>query len=293
MMGEKPMVRSLEQKRSGVDLSGDLRRRKHRRHRLETTTLGLVILVLAIVGLCVVIGVTAHSAYSYIRSYLGPAETPKFFEDYISPVVMQDPKPFANISEVNQDWMMKTAILATLSADDNGKYALTDDNREIVPASDISREFESLFGGKIKPKFETFTDNNTKYEYNRKETSYYIPMIAYVNIFTPKVRNIVRNHDTVRLTVDYIPGSGWVQNADGTTTSPPASKTMIYTLKGSRGKYAIVSLENGPSGVDGVSSGYSAASQAASSDAVSSSQDPDSRNSSSQMPSGSQADSAD
>ena len=221
-------------------------RRRRRRHRRETTMLGAGVLMLAAIGLIFLIWKFGSASVQFVKDYIGPPETVDFFEGYIAPVVMQDPDPFTDASKLDSQWIVKTAVWAALTSDENqGKYSTTDDDREIIPIDDIARQIEKLFGDGVKPAYSTFTDGDSgaKYEYDKRDKCYYIPMIAISDYYTPSVRTIKRGSGTVKLTVDYISGQGWQQDSAGTVVAPDASKTMIYTLKGSRGRYAIVSVE--------------------------------------------------
>lgn len=223
---------------------------RRRRKRAETTVVGAVVILLAVVGLVFLVWRFVSFSVGYVKDYLGPTENVKFFSDYISPVVMQDPDPFGDAKKLSPDFIVKTAIWAALMDDENsGKYAYTDDDRQILPKADVQKQIARLFGEDIKPDFHTFTDNATSatYEYSKKDGCFFIPMIAYNDYFTPNVRSIVRSKGTVRLTVDYISGQGWVQDSQGQVTPPPASKTMIYILKGARGRYRVVSVAAAPS----------------------------------------------
>jgi hypothetical protein len=227
--------------------SEQARHKRHKHKRFEIATIGAVVLGLAAIGLFVIIGIVSGTTFNYIKDFIGPNETPKFFEDYIAPVVMQDPPPFSDIKKANPVLLVKTAIWATLSEDANqGKYGTTDDGREILPIDDITKDFVKFFGDDIKPKYQTFTDNGANYEYDVKVKCYYIPMIAVDNFFTPVVKTNTPKNGIVKLSVGYIPGSGWGQNPDGTASAPEPTKTMIYTLKGSRGKYVIIAIDNAP-----------------------------------------------
>ena len=232
---------------SSIRPSEQARRKHHKRKRFEITAIGAVVLVLAALGLFIIVGFASGTTYNYIKDFIGPNETPQFFEGYIAPVVMQDPPPFSDIKKASPVLLIKTAIWATLSEDANqGKYATTDDGREIVPIDDITKDFVKFFGDNIKPKYQTFTDNSSNYEYDVKSKCYYIPMIAIDNFYTPLVQTITPKNGFVKLSVGYVPGSGWGQNPDGTASAPEPTKTMIYTLKGARGNYVIVAIENAP-----------------------------------------------
>lgn len=244
-----------------------MRRKKRRRRRFKTTALGTAILLLAAVGIVFLFWKIISFSVTYVKNYIGPPETTDFFENYISPVVMQDPVPFKDASKLSSDWVVKTAIWAVLTSDDNsGKFALTDDNREILPVDDIKSKIASLFGEEYKPHFHTFTDsaNQATYEYNAKDNCFYIPEIAYSDYYTPSIRKITRKGNVVQLVVGYISGQGWSQTSGGGVTPPSASKTMLYILRGARGRYRIAAVETYTSPVS--SSASEAVSSAADSD---------------------------
>lgn len=226
-------------------LSDVYRRRRHIRKRARITSLGAFILILAGIAIGVAVYFSGRTAVQYVKNFIGPSETADFFESYIEPVVIQDPKPFEDISESDPQWRLKTAIWAALGLEENSaRFGLTDDNREILPVDDIKKAYSSLFGENIKPVFKTFSDGKAKYEYSSKEKCFYIPMIALDNVYSPKVTKIDRSGNNVTLTVQYIPGSGWAQNPNGTVSEPPAAKTMLYTLQGGRGIYKVISVKN-------------------------------------------------
>jgi uncharacterized membrane protein YgcG len=246
--------------------SEQARRKRHQHKRVEVAAVGAVVLGLAVIGLCVIIVFAGGSTVKYIKDFIGPDETPKFFQAYIAPVVMQDPPPFTDIKKASPVLLLKTAIWATLSEDANqGKYATTDDGHEIVPISDITVDFVKFFGDEISPKYQTFSDNGANYEYDAKAKCYYIPQIAVDNFFTPVIQSITPKNGIVKLSVGYVPGTGWGQNPDGTASAPAATKTMVYTLKGSRGKYIIIAINNAPAQADNNSKSNSSSGSASSS----------------------------
>jgi hypothetical protein len=252
--------------------SEQARRKRHKHKRFEITTIGAVVLGLAVVGLLGIVGFFSGSAVNYIKDYIGPAQTPTFYQNYISPVVMQDPPAFSDIKKASPTLLVKTAIWATLNEEANqGKYATTDDLRQILPIADINIDFVNLFGDEIKPNFQSFTDNGANFEYDAKAKCYYIPTVAVDSYFTPVVKTITPKNGLVKLTVGYIPSVGWGQNPNGTVSAPEPTKTMIYTLKGARGKYVIVAIEDAPAQVGNASTDSTVSQTATSSNAVSSS----------------------
>jgi hypothetical protein len=222
-----------------------IRQRRHKKKRAQMTAVGAAVLIFAVVGVLSIIWLAGSSLISYTRGYFSPDDTTEFFEQYIGPIVAEDPAPFDDISQLDKNWMLKTAIWAALRGQENsGQYAYTSDNRQILPAADLTKVYKKYFGDSQKPEFKTLTDSGVTYEYNANEKCYYVPIVAVSNAYTPTVTNLSRDGNNVKLTVDYIPSSGWGQNPDGTVSMPEPAKTLIYVLVGSNGNYALQSVQN-------------------------------------------------
>jgi hypothetical protein len=223
------------------------RRARHRRKRTLTAAFGGIILLFACIGVGICLFYLVSFGVGAIRNYAAPKETHQYYETYLSPVVGMDPQPYGNIKAASADWMLETAVWATANeGSSNGVYGYTDDKREIVPATDIVKNYEKYFGDRTEPSYHTFSDNGTVFEYDSKLKVFYVPLNAITYVFTPKVTKIVRSGDNVTLTVQYLPSSGWTKKPDGTLVAPPPSKTMYYVLKGSNGNYVISAIKNPP-----------------------------------------------
>ena len=238
-----------------------LRRRRHRRRRTITAAVGAGILVFSLIGIAVVAYFLIGAGYRTVKSFLGPSETPSFFASYIGPVVALDPKPFAKIEDADPDWMLETAVWsAAKTGSANGVYSFDEQGRVVVPAADVQKSFEQFFGKTVKPEFHSFTQNDTSFEYDAKGKSFLIPTSAIYSIFTPKVSKIVRHGNEVTLTVQYLSSTGWTQKPGSSATPPAPSKTMLYVLTGSRGRYAVSAVKAAPVTSSSASTASSAAS---------------------------------
>ncbi|HEX3025871.1 MAG TPA: hypothetical protein VHR42_01390 [Clostridia bacterium] len=234
-------------------------RRLRRRKRAGITAVGALLILAVVIGTGVLLFYAGKSAVQYIK---GPEESNAFFEKYIEPVVVEDPKPFSNIKKVDSNWALMTAIWVALNEDENsGRYGYTEDNRTILPVEDIRKSFETYFGDLIQPQYHTFISGKATFEYDAKENCFYIPAIALSNVYLPKVAKVERNQKTVKLTVEYIPGSGWSSDENGKVIKPAPAKVMYYTLSGSRGKYALLSIENVPDSVQKATASMASSSQ--------------------------------
>lgn len=253
--------------------SAPARRRRHTYHRRRIRRGAVLspfawVLILAAAGFCAVLAIAGHTVIQSVRgggAASVPAESAAFFESYLAPVVMQDPKPFRDIRTADGNTLMQAAIWSALDGDGKDSLSMTAENRELLPVSKIETAFEKLFGTAVKPDYRTFTQGGATYTFDAASGCYAIPMIALDNVFSPRVVTRVRQGDTVTLTVDYIPGTGWMQKADGSVSSPAARKRMIYVLSGRNGSYRIVSLSQAALPPAAVSSAGSKAASSASS----------------------------
>ena len=219
----------------------EIERRHHHRHKRNmTAALGGIVLLFALIGVGITIFFLIGFSVKVAKNYAAPKETSQFYENYLRYVVGIDPQPYSSIKVANADWMLKTAVWATVSEDNVGAYGFTANGRVIVPSSDILKNHEKYFGTSVQPFFHTLTDNGITFEYDSKLNLFYIPKKAIIYIFKPKVININKSGNTVTLTVQYLP-------INGTATSSPPSKTMLYVLNGSNGDYKITAIKNMPS----------------------------------------------
>jgi hypothetical protein len=230
-----------------LSVSETKRRLRHKRKRNLTAALGGVILCFALIGIGICLYTVIGFGIKTAAEYASPKETAKYYETYLSLVVGMDPQPYSKPKDANSDWMLKTALWATVSDDTNGSYAYTSDGRKNVPTSDIVKNYEKYFGDKTEPFYHTFTDNGITFEYNSTLKCFYLPTNAIIYVFTPKVSHIEKNGNTVTLTVQYLPKSGWTKKNDGILVAPAPTKTMIYVLKGGNGSYVIDAIKNLPS----------------------------------------------
>jgi hypothetical protein len=174
---------------------------------------------------------------------MGANETPQYFNKYLEPVIMFNPRPFNRISEARPQWELETAIWAALDDGENsGKYAVTQDGSEILPTKDVTAYLKTYFGDSVKPTFKTFTEGNFTYQYDPKGECFYIPLIAVTNFYVPNVTKITHSFNTVTILVDYLPGQNWGGDSQADPQAKPV-KSMEIVLKSSGGTYQIEALK--------------------------------------------------
>lgn len=170
-----------------------------------------------------------------------PRENPSALEQYLSPIVAQDPKPFSDLSHADRTWMLKTAIWY---AAEQTHYPYTADNRQSVPVSDILAAYRKFFGNHAAPAFQTFTSDSETYLYHADTSTYSVPITARKNVYTPRVTQVKQHSADLFVTVGYLPSTGWAQKADGTVVPPSPSKAMRYTLRQDGNSMVLTSIQN-------------------------------------------------
>lgn len=161
-------------------------------------------------------------------------------EQYLTPVVEQDPKPFSSLAHADRTWMLKTAVWFAAG---QKKYPYTANNQQAVPAACVLSAYRTFFGKNAAPHFQTFTADGTTYTYQTDTQTYDVPVTARKDICTPHVTWVEQQGDQIVATVEYIPGIGWTESDSGTLVPPAPVKTMRYTLQKDGTAYVLVSIQ--------------------------------------------------
>lgn len=162
-------------------------------------------------------------------------------EQYLAPVVAQDPKPFSSLAHADRNWMLKTAIWF---ATEQNRYPYTADNRQSVPADSVLSAYRTFFGKNAAPQFQTFVSDGITYTYQADAASYDVPVTAQKEVYTPRVTQVEQHGGLTVVTVGYIPSTGWTEKYDGTVVPPAPVKTMRCTLRQDGTTYSIVSIQH-------------------------------------------------
>ncbi len=226
---------------AGPESPGQARRKRRRR---GTAALGLFVLILGALFAVAALAALTTGAVRFAQDFFGPSETPAYFQSYLKPVVMFDPKPFSGLAQAGADWKLETGIWAALEAGEpSGQYAVSPDGREILPVRDVAANLKKYFGI-VSPSYHTFTAHTFTYEYDAKNACYYIPLTQVNTYFLPRVKKIARSFKTVTLTVEYVQGTDWGQGQE--SLSGPAEKTVEIVLTGGGGGYRLRALRAAP-----------------------------------------------
>ena len=216
-----------------------------RRRKPYAATIGGVFVLLALVGAITVIGFCIRGT----ASILDNTKEKEAFEEVIMPVLMFDPVPYENASDLDPLFVLRSSVWAAL-LEKKDSYIYDDMNRMTVPSTDVDVACARLFGPDIKlehQSFETYTA--ATYVYHEEGKAYLVPIEAETILYTPKVMDIKKKGNTYTLIVGYIPpGNSWILQ-DTPEGDPQPDKYMQYVLKeNENGTFRLVAIQDPPEG---------------------------------------------
>lgn len=201
--------------------------------------LGLIITVFAVIGLvCVILAGVNATKKAIIKS--------KNIEEYntmLTPVVMNDPDPFDDITKANKNQLIDISIWSILKSNlspDKYEYG---ENGMMIPEDDVTAEFHKLFGTDTEPVHATVNGYGYTFTYDSAKHMYSIPLTGLVPTYTPDVVKVQKKSGSVVLTVGYLAGDQWAQNSEGDMVAPEPDKYMKITLREKDGSYYINSIQ--------------------------------------------------
>ena len=202
--------------------------------------LGLLIAVLALVGAVTVIAAGVGAAKNAVQKS-------RNFDEYnkmLTPVVMNDPDAFDDITNANPEQLIDIAIWSILKSDlapDRYEYG---ESGMIIPEADVTASFEKLFGTEIRPTHGTVEGYGYEFTYDASKQTYTIPLTGIVPTYTPRVVDLDKTNNSIVLTVAYLGGDQWAQDGEGNMVAPEPDKYMKVTLREKDGSYYISALQN-------------------------------------------------
>ncbi len=189
---------------------------------------GLMILALAFVGVVFLV-ITAGNSISRSIDEKN-AEKYSFYEEFIAPVIMNDPDTFDDVTLADSGQLLSIAIWSVLDSNpEPDKYEYTDDGM-LLPAKEVEEKFTSLFGNEVKIIHSNVDGGGIDFKYSAKKKAYLIPITGITPIYTPKVTDAKEKSSSVELTVGYLHSSDWQQDSNGNMTAPEPGKYMKITL---------------------------------------------------------------
>lgn len=205
--------------------------------------LGIVVVVLAVIGLISVIVLAVRG----IGSLTDNSEKFTKYEQFLSPIIMNDPDPFDDVRQANMNQLIDASIWSLLKSDidiDQYEYAEGDVSGVIVPQKDVEKQFAKIFGTDVKPVHSTVDGGAYTFTYDEARQAYIVPLTGVMPTFIPRVISQQKKGDSIILTVGCISGDGWEQDERGNYIEPAPSKYLKVTLRVSDDGYFISAIQN-------------------------------------------------
>lgn len=204
--------------------------------------LGLLVVILVIAGVIAIVGAGVNG----VRDAVEKRETTMKaeYQKFISPVVMNDPSPFDDLSQANIGQLMEAAVWSLLRNDPKpDQYPYEEGGYMVVPQADVEKEFERLFGTEVKPQNATIAGYGYEFPYDAATKTYHIPVTGLDQLYTAQIYDVEKKGATTYLTVGYIAGGQWAQDADGKIVAPEPDKYMKITLRERGESYYISAIQ--------------------------------------------------
>lgn len=215
----------------------------HKRKHKYAATIGAVLIGLAVLGaisLCsILFGLGAR--------VLDNTSQKEEFEWKIYPLLMFDPATFEDPNQLDEKFILKTALWSTL-LENRTKYSYDEMGMLLVPASDLDVAAKSLYGDGVTLKHQTFSEGyDFFYIYDEDTDTYSVPIMGQMASYVPEVVDIAKEGNIYTLIVGYVaPVTLWNVSEDGSSESVP-DKYLYYDLeKIDRGNYIIKSVRRIP-----------------------------------------------
>ena len=214
---------------------------KHKRTHKWAFPVGLLIVLLAAVGLVFIVMCSAKG----ISKAFDNSKKIDEYNKLLRPVVMNDPATFDDVTIADKKQLTDIAIWSILVDElTPQKYEYTDEGM-VIPAEDVEKKFHELFGSETEVAHATIEGYGYTFVFDSQANSYTIPLTGTVPIYTPRVVDISKKGSATILTVGLLAGNEWAQTASGDMVAPEPDKYVRVTLRADKdGSLYISAYQN-------------------------------------------------
>ena len=208
-----------------------------RRKRQEVAAFGAILLIFALIGILSI----GYIGFTYVTRVFnsGSNEHAEFtrIEEFLTPIVMTNPEPFANPADLPHETRLKISVWFAMNYDVGflDEIDFDETGRMIIAEDLIRRSHLRLFGsGVAMPVMRSFSYGDDRFEYDVVAQIFRVPLIGLANVYFPRVTSLSRRNNNLYAVVDFIDDDGGEEIV--------ASHTMTFTLTGPHGGEIIHSV---------------------------------------------------
>lgn len=204
---------------------------------VSTVIIGIIVLLFAVFGIvcAVIFGINKISALS------NKSKQKAEYEKFLTPVVMNDPAEFDDVSKADMSQLLEASIWAVISEDIKSTQFEYSDEGMLIPQKDVEDSFKTLFGDEVKPEHQNAGE---LFSYDETKNSYVAPITGVMPTYIPKVYDISKKSNIIYLTVGYLRSEDWETDTDGKMVEPQPSKYVKVSLGKKDKKYYIMSIKD-------------------------------------------------
>ncbi len=201
---------------------------------------GLTVILLAIVGLIsiIVLGV------NLIRNAMDNTELMHALHDQAYPITYHQPEEFDSTEKADQALLLRAACFSLVKKEEvrqmretgenfTEKYPTDEYARYIVSASEVTAEYQRLFGKDAKPTFQNIGSDNQKYaqfEYDKEKNCMHLPgpYVTATSAYETLADDIQLRGGTARVRIGYVLKSNLEYDDLGRQLDPTADMAEFF-----------------------------------------------------------------
>lgn len=210
-----------------ADLSEEMPRLKARgTHRAPSLFMGVIVLLLALTG----VGYLATTVGTQIYQMVTDDSRERSYDEFLRPIVMQDPEPFASQDEADGQMVLAASLWKALE-DNSASYTDYDDSgRTLVPLVDVSDACHALFGPDAQLQL-TNLNTDTFFTFDEETNQFHVTPYSTQSSFIPWTESITTEDGNTVLRVGYVaPTDSWREESGSNDEEPEPVKYMEYVL---------------------------------------------------------------
>ena len=224
-----------------IEMTPEEHARLHRRRARQT--LGLLIAVLALVGIVTVVRAGVKGVATLFDDTQQKAE----YEDRLEGLVLFDPLPFDGIENIDDLTLREAAVwgcvysIQETQGGFDGYNTDPDTEQLLIPSVDVDAYLAKLVGPSFRMTHKTFEMEDMTIEFDDATQCYKIPVTGTVGYYRAVVTKLFKRSGKLHVTVGYIPTASNDDSIINVSSDTP-TKYMDYLFSRQSGSWYLTGL---------------------------------------------------